>query len=94
VANGYAILDRNWRIASGEIDLVLGREGVVVFAEVKTRATDAYGDPSLAVTRPKQLRLRRLGTAWLRAHDVHAREVRFDVVAVLGVRVRVIEDAF
>ncbi len=70
------------------------RNNLVAFVEVKTRATDAYGDPALAVTTRKQLRLRRLAASWLGANAVHGVEVRFDVVSVLGVRVRVIEAAF
>ncbi len=94
VAHGYVIADRNWRAPGGELDLVVTRDGLVAFVEVKTRASDAYGDPALAVTARKQLTLRRLAASWLAAHDVHGVEVRFDVVAVLGVRVRVIEAAF
>jgi putative endonuclease len=67
---------------------------VIVFAEVKTRATDAFGDPSTAVTASKQARLRRLAAQWLAESGVHAVDLRFDVVSVLGVRVRVIEAAF
>jgi putative endonuclease len=93
-AQGYVIANRNWRVPGGELDLVVTRDGLVVFVEVKTRASDAYGDPALAVTTRKQVTLRRLAAWWLAAHDVHGVEVRFDVVAVLGVRVRVIEAAF
>lgn len=88
------MIDRNWRAPGGEVDLVARRDNLVAFVEVKTRATDAYGDPALAVTPRKQMRLRRLGAAWLAAHAVHGVEVRFDVVSILGVRVRVIEGAF
>jgi putative endonuclease len=65
-----------------------------VFAEVKARASDAYGDPASAVNPRKQATIRRLAAAWLADRSVHGVEVRFDVVAVLGVRVRVIEAAF
>ncbi len=65
-----------------------------MFAEVKTRATDAFGDPSSAVGHTKQARLRRLAVAWLSESGVHGVDLRFDVVSVLGVRVRVIEAAF
>ena len=78
----------------GEVDIIVAASQLVVFAEVKTRATDSFGDPSLAVTVPKQLRIRRLAAIWLREHDTHGVEVRFDVVAVLGTNVRVIEGAF
>ena len=67
---------------------------LVVFVEVKTRASNAFGDPSLAVGRDKQRRLRRLAAIWLRSFEVHGVDIRFDVVAVLGVEVRVIEAAF
>ena len=78
----------------GEIDLIVRRGATVAFVEVKARATDAFGDPSLAVTARKQLRLRRLAASWLAANNVHGVEVRFDVVSILGVDVRVIEAAF
>ena len=65
-----------------------------MFAEVKARATDLFGDPSTAVTANKQLRLRRLAAQWLAETGVHGVDVRFDVVSVLGVNVRVIEAAF
>lgn len=72
----------------------MSRNRTVVIVEVKTRSTDLFGDPATAVTAPKQMRLRRLGWAWLAAHDMRGVTLRFDVVCVLGVQVRVIEDAF
>jgi putative endonuclease len=47
---GYKILERNYRTPSGEIDLIALHQGTVVFVEVKTRTSDAYGAPELAVT--------------------------------------------
>ena len=82
---------------AGEVDLIVARPGplaLVVFVEVKTRASDQFGDPSLAVTRQKQLRLRRLAATWLSSTATHGVDVRFDVVAVVGVTIRVIEAAF
>ena len=73
---------------------MLRRDLLVVFCEVKTRATDAYGDPSLAVNWAKQRRIRHLSIEWLIRHDVHGVDIRFDVVAIVGVRVSVIEAAF
>ena len=40
---GYEVLDRNWRIKGGELDLVLGRHDEIVFCEVKTRSSDCFG---------------------------------------------------
>ena len=78
-ANGYSIVDRNWRCRQGELDLVARRGRVVVFCEVKTRSSTAFGAPVEAVTRSKQARLRVLAARWLEDSDLVAREIRFDV---------------
>ncbi len=91
---GYRVLDRNWRTATGELDLVLRRGPVVVFSEVKARRTDAFGPPAAAVGVAKQRRIRLLALEWLRAHDTRCRELRFDVVSIVGTQVEVIESAF
>ena len=82
VAAGWQVLDRNWRCREGELDLV-GLDGTeLVAVEVKTRRSDRFGPPALAVTPVKLARLRRLTALWLAAHDVHPASVRIDVVAV------------
>lgn len=79
---GWRVLDRNWRCAEGELDIVALDGDELVAVEVKTRRSVAYGHPAEAVTARKLARLRRLIAAWLRAHDVAVRAVRVDVVAV------------
>lgn len=81
-ASGMILLDRNWRGRSGEIDLVLREDDVLVICEVKTRSSDACGTPHEAVDQEKLDRLRRLASQWLRAHTVHPRDIRIDLVAV------------
>jgi len=81
-AAGYEVLDRNWRCREGELDLVVARPGVIVFCEVKTRRGDAFGVPAEAVTRVKQLRIRRLAILWLTERGERAPAVRFDVASV------------
>jgi len=92
--HGYRVLDRNWRCEHGEIDLVLEGDGVVVFSEVKARASAEFGGPQGAVDWRKQRRLRRLAAVWLAEHRPGSVSIRFDVVAVVGARVEVIEAAF
>jgi putative endonuclease len=70
------------------------RGTTVAFVEVKSRRTAAFGVPAEAVTPTKQARIRRLAAAWLAENEVRAAEVRFDVVAILGDDLEVIENAF
>ena len=91
---GYAVLARNWRCREGELDLVLARERMIVFCEVKTRSSDRYGSPFAAVGPAKQLRLRRLAARWLREEaPFRPDSVRFDVAGVVGRHVEVVESA-
>lgn len=94
---GFAVLARNWRCADGEIDVVARDGTTLVIVEVKTRSTDRFGQPSEAVGRVKQARLRRLALAWLAQHPGGA-DVRFDVVSVVrgraGCRVEHLRGAF
>jgi putative endonuclease len=93
-ANGYEVVARNWRCRAGELDLVVRRNRTFVFCEVKARATDAFGIPAVAVDHRKRQRLRVLAARWLDDSPVRAREIRFDVVSVVGTEVQVIEGAF
>jgi putative endonuclease len=93
-ARGYRVVARNWRCREGELDLVLARGSTVVFCEVKTRRSTAYGSPAEAVTPTKQARIRRLAVRWLHDTGTRAASLRFDVAGVIADRVEVIEGAF
>ena len=93
--HGYEVLVRNWRCKEGELDLVARTGRLYVFCEVKCRTSDRFGAPAEAVTRDKQARLRRLAARWLEDDaPARAREIRFDVAAVLGGAIEVLEGAF
>ena len=77
----------------GELDLVLCRDGEIVFCEVKSRRSERYGAAAEAVDWRKQRRIRALAVQWLEASGRRGR-VRFDVATVTGVEVNVIEGAF
>jgi putative endonuclease len=81
-ARGYTIVARNWRVRGGEIDVIARRDNVLVFCEVKTRRSTAFGSPAEAVTARKQERLRGLAMQWLRAENARAKMLRFDVASV------------
>jgi putative endonuclease len=94
---GFEIVDRNWRYGAsdlpGELDLVVWRPGLVVFCEVKARGRSHFGGAAVAVDGAKQARTRALAAAWSRANPHHD-DVRFDVIAIEGVRLVHIEAAF
>jgi putative endonuclease len=100
----YEILDRNWRCAEGELDVVARSAGgdVLVFCEVKTRSSGSFGSPFEAVTAAKQRRLRMLAARWLRTERRGGErygQVRFDVAAVTvgpggTLEVEVLQEAF
>ena len=85
-AAGYEVIDRNWRNKTGEIDLILSKKNQLVFCEVKTRRSLAFGHPAEAVTREKQQRLKRLAMGWLDENSHERFSLRLDVAAVLAHR--------
>jgi putative endonuclease len=93
-AHGYALVARNWRCREGEIDLIAARESTIVFCEVKTRRSDAYGLPVEAVDWRKQRQLRKLAAIWLQQSGLRPARVRFDVASVIGGTVTVFDSAF
>ncbi|MHB1172193.1 MAG: YraN family protein [Lacisediminihabitans sp.] len=84
VQAGYEIVERNWRCAQGEIDLVARDGDETVFVEVKTRSSVAYGHPLEAITVQKLARLRRLAAAWCEAQPGSHNRIRIDAIAIVA----------
>lgn len=82
VEAGMVLLDRNWRTATGEVDIIARDGDVLVLCEVKARSGPMFGTPGEAVGRRKLARLRRLAAEWLAIAGVRPSEVRFDVIEV------------
>jgi putative endonuclease len=93
---GYRVVERNYRTKSGEIDLIALDRDVLVFVEVKTRSTDAFGAPELAVTPQKQQRMVKAALGYLKQKALHQMPCRFDVVAISegGEGIELIRNAF
>ena len=72
---GFRIVDRNWRCAKGEIDIVMVDRRALVACQVKTRSSTEYGTPLEAITRQKIRRLRHLAVSWVLAHGVLFAEI-------------------
>ncbi|GAC68994.1 YraN family protein [Gordonia soli] len=79
---GWTVLHRNWRNRYGELDIIAADGSTLVIVEVKTRASQMYSDPTLAVTPTKLTRMRRLAQIWLSEQERGWSQIRFDVVAV------------
>lgn len=95
IQHGYQILHRNFRCRQGEIDMIARDKGYLVFIEVKYRRNEREGDPAEAVDTRKQARILRTARYYMARYRIpEDTPCRFDVVAVLGGRVRLIRDAF
>lgn len=84
-AQGLRFIAANAASRPGELDLVMQDGEVLVFVEVRYRASDRYGGALASVDRAKQRRLVRAAAAFLAAHRaLRALRCRFDVVAAQG----------
>jgi len=82
-AQGYRIVARKHRCPRGEVDLVAEQGELLVFVEVRTRATAAFGGPEETVGAAKQQRVVRAARDFLARWRGPPRGARFDVVAIV-----------
>lgn len=81
--HGYRIIAAPWRrLPYGEIDIVAQAGKELVFVEVKTRHSNAYGFPEEAVTRDKRWKISRLIDWYLQSERIVRRSHRFDIIAI------------
>ena len=90
----YKILEKNFRCALGEIDIVAKDGGFLVFVEVKTRSSNAFGEPMEAVDFYKQRKLSKLAVYYQKLKRKLDVPVRFDVVDIVGEQITLIKSAF
>ncbi len=90
----YRIIKTNYTNKIGEIDIIAEKDGVVVFVEVKTRSTLAYGRPIEAVDWRKQNKLKKTAELYLMFNHKFESDVRFDVIEIVGEQINHIENAF
>jgi putative endonuclease len=95
---GYKIVAQNYTTPVGEIDIIAKDRKRIVFVEVKTRRSAAYGNPKYAITPKKQRKISMTALYYLKRTDqIHA-EARFDVLTIQSLygetRIEHIENAF
>lgn len=82
VQEGYQITSRNYRAAGGEIDIIVEKNSMTIFVEVKTNRSDTFGPPELRVTPHKQRQITKVATRYLQNRGITEGDFRFDVVAI------------
>lgn len=96
---GVRILAANYTCAAGEIDLIGREREAILFIEVKTRTSEAFGPPQLAVHQRKQRQIVRTAQWFLAEQRMPEVACRFDVLAVTLMsdeppRIQWVRDAF
>ena len=99
---GYFIIEKNYRVRQGEIDLIAENRDYLVFVEVKLRKSAAFAEALEFVDRHKQERIRRTAELYLCEHPEQTKQPRFDVIEVYAPfgtetkrpEIRHLEDAF
>ncbi|RDC54989.1 YraN family protein [Pedobacter chinensis] len=98
VNNGYEVLDENWTHGKAEVDLIVYKDGIMVFVEVKTRTSIAFGQPEEFVHKSKQKQMELASSEYIEIMN-HKNDIRFDIIAITFTKnknynLNHIEDAF
>ena len=80
--HGYTILAQNWRFHRAEIDVIAKKDDVLVFIEVKTRKSKAFGPPEAFVSKYKEQLIIDAASAYMDEIG-HDWEIRFDIIGIL-----------
>lgn len=82
---GMIVVARNHRTptGSGEVDLIAWDGGTLVFVEVKSRSSDAFGPPDRAIDEMKRHALAKAALDYARRADIETSKIRFDVVNIV-----------
>ncbi|MCL2578328.1 MAG: YraN family protein [Defluviitaleaceae bacterium] len=98
IKSGHIILERNYRLRTGEIDLIASHGGYIIFIEVKLRSGLHFGFPSESVGGAKQQKIIRTALHYIAAKNLNNQDFRFDVIEILEkngrINVNHIENAF
>lgn len=80
---GYKIIQRNFSIRGGEVDIIAIKSNILVFIEVKTRISTQFGTPLEAITPWKLQSLTKTALVFKASHPQLPNELRIDAVSVL-----------
>ena len=77
---GYEILARNYRYKKSEIDIIGKKAGLLVFVEVKSRSSKAFGEPETFVSPSQQKAIIRAAQTYIQEINWPG-DIRFDIIA-------------
>lgn len=78
----YHILQRNYRWARGEIDIIAEKDDMLIFVEVKTARSNSFGSPESWVDERKQEQIGMVAEKYLQENALNDSDCRFDVIAI------------
>ena len=80
---GYTLVECNYRVPFGEVDLIMRDQETLVFVEVRTKTDLDHGHPLETITPAKKQKLVKAAMAYLKKHGQYDVLCRFDVMAMI-----------
>lgn len=81
-SNGYKIIEKNFKVKFGEIDIIARKKREIIFIEVKTRTNDNFGYPEEAVNKTKLKKIEKVALFYLNSKKINL-SYRFEVLSIL-----------
>ena len=80
---GYQVIELNYRIKYGEIDIISKKNKFLIFIEVKTRRSEKFGKPQYSVNYRKQNKIKKIAKFFIYEYQQYNNlKTRFDVIVV------------
>ena len=97
LSKGYKLLARNYRNKIGEIDIIVEKDGIIIFVEVKSRTSTNYGYGYEAVNRRKQEKIINCSHIYCKQNGLYNSQLRYDIIEVYltkDIKINHIDNAF
>lgn len=82
ISKGASIIENNYKIKSGEVDIIARLDDEIVFVEVKSRSNTNYGYPAEAVNYKKIIKITNVAKYYILKNRFENKKIRFDVIEV------------
>lgn len=79
---GYQVVETNYRTPDGEVDIIVSKDGILVFVEVRAKTSRLFGTPEESITSLKKQRLVKVAQNYVQTHDIQESSWRIDFIAV------------